>query len=329
MRGCNDPFSTIAERPNLPAVNGLWQNRALSGDGTMFAADTDKGFGRHNFLASRPQPSQEMKRSTPSHRCRMAVLLTLIVSVLVPKAFSAESAPSTTAPIASSSSATIVIGFVGGFVHRDDARHSEVQLVEKLRQMHANRVHAEIFRNRHIGAAHRAILKWLDRDEDGNLSPEERRGARIILYGHSWGASAAIALARQLAQENIPILLTVQVDSIAKNGQDDQFIPANVAKAINFYQTRGLLHGRTRIAASDPAHTEILGDFRFDYQKQPTECAAYPWVDRHLFKGHTSIECDPQVWSKIETMIDYYLPSESASVPADTLADAKLAKTKP
>lgn len=102
------------------------------------------------------------------------------------------------------------------------------------------------------------------------------------------------------------MLLTVQVDSIAKPGQDDRVIPANVARAINFYQTRGLLHGRSRITAADPAHTEILGDFFFDYQETPAECSQYPWLTRHFFRGHTAIECDPQVWSQIEGLIDKY-----------------------
>jgi len=49
-------------------------------------------------------------------------------------------------------------------------------------------------------------------------------------------------MARLLEKDGIPVLLTVQVDSVSK-GQDDKLISANVAQAINFYQIDGLLHG--------------------------------------------------------------------------------------
>ena len=214
---------------------------------------------------------------------------------------------------------TIVIGFVGGFVHRDDARHSEVQLAEKLRAEYPDRTHIELFENRQRPQARQAIHKWLDADADGSLSDTERRAARIVLYGHSWGASAVITLARELQRENIPVLLTVQVDSIPRRGQNDRVIPENVSKAVNFYQTRGILHGQPQITAADPSHTQILGDFRYDYKNEPTACRAYPWLNRHLFKGHTSIECDPQVWSRVESLIDPYLAAVDHSASATAL----------
>lgn len=216
------------------------------------------------------------------------------------------------APVANDAPPAIAIGFVGGFVHADDVRHAEVQLARKLSASYGGRVHSEIFDNHHRKDAYRAIRRWLDTDEDGDLSDAERHASRIILYGHSWGAAAALSLARELQRENIPVLLTIQVDSISKIGQDDRMVPANVAKAVNFYQTRGLLHGRTQIAAADPTHTEILGQFRFDYPKMPSQCRDYPWLDRHLFKGHTSIECDPNVWSQIGDLIDAALSGGKA-----------------
>lgn len=224
--------------------------------------------------------------------------------------------PPAIASAGGSSTPMIVVGFVGGFVRPDDLRHSEVQLAQKLRAANPEHLRIATFENWHRKAAHRAILRWLDTDEDGNLSEAERRGARIVLYGHSWGGAAVISLARELERERIPVLLTVQVDSIAKPGQDDGVVPANVARAINFYQTRGFLHGRTRITAADPAHTEILGDFSFDYKQPPAECSQYPWLTRHLFPGHTSIECDPRVWSQIESLIDKY----SFAGPAASMA---------
>ena len=240
-------------------------------------------------------------------------LLLLVLSCLSSEV--AHSAEKAVQPVISSATANsapmIVVGFVGGFVHHDDLRHSEVQLAEKLRAAYPGRVRVATFENWHRTAARRTILQWLDRNEDGELSEAEKQGARIVLYGHSWGGAAAIALARQLQKESIPVLLTIQVDSIAKPGQNDQVIPANVARAVNFYQSRGLLHGRPEIKAADPARTAILGDFFFDYKQAPAECRQYPWLTRHLFPGHTSIECDPQVWSQIEGLISQYSSGES------------------
>jgi len=240
-----------------------------------------------------------------------AIILLLIFLSLaaVQLAQSADKTPEAIASAARGSSPAILVGFVGGFVRPDDVRHAEVQLAQKLRAAYADRLHSQVFDNHHRKDAHRAILQWLDADADGELSEAEKSASRIILYGHSWGAAAAISLARELQREDIPVLLTIQVDSITKIGQNDRVVPANVAKAVNFYQTRGLLHGQSRIVAADPTRTEILGAFHLEYKQLPPECRAYPWLDRHLFKGHTAIECDPRVWSQIGDLIDTCLSS--------------------
>lgn len=211
-----------------------------------------------------------------------------------------------------SPSPAIVVGFVGGFVHPDDRRHSEVQLISKLQAGHAG-VRSQIFDNHHQKEAYQAILHWLDTDADGSLSTAERNATRIVLFGHSWGAAAVISLARDLQRQSIPVALTIQVDSVTKIGQNDRIVPANVAKAVNFYQTKGMLHGQTKITAEDPARTQILGVFRFDYDELPVECGNYPWADRHFFKGHTAIECDPHVWSQVESLIEGSLSSNLTS----------------
>jgi hypothetical protein len=236
-------------------------------------------------------------------------VLVITASVLCGTAYPAGSAPSTR-PVADAPDSAIVIGFVGGFVHRDDTRHAEVQLAEKLRSGYSGRAHVGIFENHRRDDAYTSIVKWLDSDGNGLTSSEKER-ARIILYGHSWGGSAVVALARQLQKTGIPVLLTIQVDSITKPGQDDHVIPANVARAVNFYQAGGMLHGDPEIVPADPMRTEILGDFRFDYKKQPEPCSTYPWFARHFLKGHTAIECDPNVWSRIESLIgEYLLPDQ-------------------
>src|SRR5271163_3721518 len=138
----------------------------------------------------------------------------------------------------------IIFGFVGGFVRHNDTVHSVVQLAARLRKQYPTGTVVETFEN-HIGEIpHQKILSLLDTNHDGMLSAEEKRGARIILYGHSWGASEIVDLSRRLEKDGIPVLLTVQVDSVAKLGENDDVIPANVAQAANFYQADGHPHGR-------------------------------------------------------------------------------------
>jgi pimeloyl-ACP methyl ester carboxylesterase len=197
----------------------------------------------------------------------------------------------------------IVIGFVGGFIKHDNPVHSEVQLAARLRKAYPIGVEVETYESYHREKARKKILTVLDTNHDGTLSPTEKLNARIILYGHSWGGSQAITLARELGKDSIPVLLTIQVDSIHKIHQNDAVIPANVAQAANFYQANGFLRGQSRIRAADPLRTRIIGNFRFDYKATPYTCDAYPWYDRLFVKPHTQIECDPNVWERAESLI--------------------------
>jgi len=212
-------------------------------------------------------------------------------------------------------SPVIVIGFVGGYVSSSNLSHTEAHLAAQIRAAYPSGVYAAAFENHKRDQALAAILRVLDADHDGSLSAREKQDARIILYGHSWGASEAVTVARQLQEENIPVLLTIQVDSIEKRHENDVVIPSNVAEAVNFYQPHGWIHGESEIRAADPERTKIIGNFRFDYSKQPVRCyAAYPWWDRRLATSHTEIECDPAVWDRVEALIRAKLsPTSSAS----------------
>jgi hypothetical protein len=239
----------------------------------------------------------------------------LFLSVLL---VSGETSPMPPAPAAiSSAPPVIVIGFVGGFVRHDDRVHTEVQLVERLREEYASAVFVQTFENHRGKDAHQTVLRFLRANHDGILSPEEKQNARIIIFGHSWGASEAVELARQLEKDDIPVILTIQVDSVSKIGQNDALIPANVSQAVNFYQLDGMLHGQPLIRAANPAHTRILGNFRSEYKAKPLSCSQYPWWDRVFMKPHIQIECDPAVWTQVESLIRSNLSLE-ARLPQGT-----------
>ncbi|MGA8869140.1 MAG: hypothetical protein WB510_19350, partial [Candidatus Sulfotelmatobacter sp.] len=198
--------------------------------------------------------------------------------------------------------------------------HGPVELAQRLRREEPNgSSHVEVFENRHRKRAYQAILRLLDSNHDGVLSDREKENARIILFGHSWGAAAVVMLARDLQREGIPVLLTVQVDSVAKLWQNDSVIPDNVAEAVNYYQPHGIVHGRAKITAADPSKTQILGNYMVDYRKDPVGCAENSWYDRFFTPGHAQSECDPHVWSRIEEMVKERVEPETRAVVARPL----------
>jgi hypothetical protein len=212
----------------------------------------------------------------------------------------------------------IVVGFVGGFIARDSSVHGGVKLAERLRKAYPSGVYVKVFENRKGEEAHQDILRLLDANHDGKLTFEEKQKARIVIYGHSWGGSETVQLARELQRDKIPVLLTVQVDSVWRFNGDDSVIPTNVVQAANFYQANGLVRGRAAIRAADPAQTEILGNFKFDYSARPVECEGYPWYARIFEKAHIGIENDPRVLDQVEALIRSKLTVPPSVTPSST-----------
>jgi len=217
----------------------------------------------------------------------------------------------------------IIVGFVGGLVKSTDVKHPEVIFAALLREKSSSVVHAEVFANHDGKGAYRRVLQLLDTNEDGELTTSEKEQANIIIYGHSWGASQAVTLARDLGREGIPVQLTIQVDSVRKPRQDDSIIPSNVKNAVNFYQTRGIIHGRSVIRAADPGRTNILGNIRMTYGHQQIDCSNYPWLARVFNRPHHEIENDPRIWDQIASLI----ASELSGQPE--IVDTSLAVLSP
>jgi hypothetical protein len=207
----------------------------------------------------------------------------------------------------------VIIGFVGGFVSQKDTKHPEVQFAAYLRDRYPT-IHAEVFGNHHGQKALHQVVHLLDANHDGVLSSLEKNQATVIIYGHSWGATETVEFASELGRMNIPVALTIQVDIIHKPGHRASAIPANVATAINFYQTKGPLHGQPEIVAADPTQTKILGNIRMSYEDRPIDCDNYSWYSRTLNKSHHEIENDFRVWDKLASLIDANLPGTASIV---------------
>src|SRR3990170_4244220 len=124
----------------------------------------------------------------------------------------------------------LVIGFLGGRQPWNNAKEGTRRLALEL------------------------IRNAFDRNQDGRLDEAERQRVRLILYGQSFGGAAVVKLARELQALDIPVLLTVQIDSV---GREDAEIPANVQAAANLFQHDGrLIRGEAEIRAEDLQKTD-------------------------------------------------------------------------
>lgn len=206
---------------------------------------------------------------------------------------------------------TLVIGFLGGRDSWDDDRRAVRKLALKLRAMELPGVHVETFENTRRELALRLVQEAFDRNRDGTLDAQERSSARLLLYGQSFGGAAVVKFARQLEPLGVPVLLTVQIDSV---GRDDDLIPPNVRRAANLYQSNGwFIRGEQPIRAADPARTEIIGNFQFDYSHSPIDLSRVPFWKKVFRYAHTRMEHDPAVWAQVEALLLEPLRGAAAS----------------
>ncbi|MBS1802308.1 MAG: hypothetical protein JST28_03025 [Acidobacteria bacterium] len=225
----------------------------------------------------------------------IALIWALFASAALSQRFSQLTTPT---PLPTGS--TLVVGFLGGYDRWNDEHRSVRRLVLKLRE-HPG-VFAESISNHHQALALRLIHEAFDTNRNGRLEPDEIANARVILFGQSWGGAAAIAVARDLHKLGIPVMLTVQIDSV---GAHDSLIPPNVRAAVNFYQHDPFttIHGRNNIRAADPLRTTILGNFRSTYVFRSVD-ESNASKARQVFGGsHTKMELDPVVWGRVERNI--------------------------
>jgi hypothetical protein len=129
------------------------------------------------------------------------------------------------------------------------------------------------------------------------------RAPKVILVGHSMGGWAIVNVARKLSSRDIPVELTIQVDSV---GITDYTLPRNVNNAAIFH-ARDVLTPLTRkkLRMENPSHTKLL--------ENVTVKGA----------GHESITRDPRIRELVmQTIADLrasfgITPVIAASSPAD------------
>ena len=195
----------------------------------------------------------------------------------------------------------LILGFMGGREPWNNHKRGCRKLALKLRSMDLPGVQVETIENKKRDLAIELILNAFDRNQDGDLDKTERSTARLILYGQSFGGAAVVKLARQLQELDIPVLLTVQINSV---GIGDGIIPSNVSLAANLFQRNGwIIRGEPSIRAEDPRKTQVIANFEFDYSEKAIDLSEVSWFKRLFRTAHTKMDFDPDVWSEVEKMI--------------------------
>lgn len=169
----------------------------------------------------------------------------------------------------------VYLGFVGALEPPNNKSSGVVQIRKTLQ----GKEYPDVCANSFSPYVWLAGLDWLMKHfpaHAGALAPQELAEApKVILMGHSMGGWAMVSVARELRSRNIPVELTIQVDSV---GLTDYTIPRNVKSAAIFHANDVLMFLTTkRLRREDPSRTTIL--------ENVTVAGA----------GHESITRDPRI----------------------------------
>lgn len=169
----------------------------------------------------------------------------------------------------------LYLGFVGGVEPPNNKYSGVVQLRDTLRGPGYPDVCARSFSPYVWPVALSWLLKHFP-SQKIPLTPEQlQQSPKVILVGHSMGGWAVLAVARELCARDIPVELTIQVDSV---GITDHTVPRNVKSAAIFHANDALMLLTTKhLRAEAPAHTRILVDVKISGV------------------GHESITRDPRI----------------------------------
>jgi len=190
----------------------------------------------------------------------------------------------------------IYAGFVGAMEPSDHKTSGIVQIRDTLRGPTYPDVCAKSFLPYNPSAGLEWILSHFPSHSGPLTADELQHGPRIILVGHSTGGWAMVSVARDLRNKDIPVELTIQVDSV---GIDDVTVPSNVKEGAIFHAIDPLMFMTTkRLKVEDSSKTKIVANI--------------------LVKGagHLSITRDPRIRALVVKTIDRLRAESPAEEPA-------------
>lgn len=205
----------------------------------------------------------------------------------------------------------IYLGIVGALEPANNKHSGIVQIRETLEGKQFSDVCAKSV-SPYVWTEGRDWLMQHFPPHSGALTPQElQHSPKVILVGHSMGGWAIMSVARDLRDRDIPVELTVQVDSV---GLADYTIPRNVKSAAIFHANDVLMFMTTKhVRLEDPAHTKIVADVKV------------------AGANHQSITRDPRIREMVMNMVaslrtaalaakstpEMLLPAEHRSVGLD------------
>jgi hypothetical protein len=187
---------------------------------------------------------------------------------------------------------------LGGRDAWNDDEKGVRQVALRLRDT-SRHIYAETFENRSRDVAEDFVIQAFD-----GVGDESSNRPTLVVFGQSFGGAATVKFARQLEKRDLPIHLTLQIDSV---GRGDGELPPNVRYAANLYQSNGgLIKGENPIRPSDLSRTRILGNWRFDYDQPPGSEISIddlPWWKTIFRAAHAKMDRDDRVWTFVEELI--------------------------
>ena len=178
-------------------------------------------------------------------------------------------------------------------------------------------MHAEVFANHDGKKARRRVLQLLDTDRDGAVTTTEKEQASIHYLWTQLGERRRPSGLPGVRREDGGPWYRVQVPG-CKPGQEDSTIPDNVKNAVNFYQTRGLIHGRSVIRPADAERTNIIGNFHMTYGHRQINCDNYPWLAESLQQASPQKSRMITRMGQVASFINLELSSELVSCRASS-----------
>jgi hypothetical protein len=169
----------------------------------------------------------------------------------------------------------IFLGFVGALEPGDNKYSGVVQIRKTLQGADFSDVCARSL-SPYVWTQGRDWLMKHFPSHAGLLTSAELEVApKVILVGHSMGGWAMMSVARELRDRDIPVELTIQMDSV---GITDITVPRNVKSAAIFHARDVLMFMTTKhVRREDPNYTQVVADITVDGA------------------GHQSITRDPRI----------------------------------
>jgi pimeloyl-ACP methyl ester carboxylesterase len=232
---------------------------------------------------------------------RATLLAALILYVCGWSAVAARAA-GTENPAATENDAScriIYLGFVGALEPANNKYSGVVKIRETLRGKDFSDVCARSYSPYVWMDGRDWLLKHFPSHAGVLTADELQRSPKVILVGHSMGGWAMMSVARDLRSRDIPVELTIQVDSV---GITDYTVPRNVKSAAIFHARDILMFMTTKqLRREDPHYTKVVANVTVDGA------------------GHESITRDPRirelVMKQVETLRAAFVAQAIPAMP--------------